>query len=176
MLEMLNEIINNPSSVVALCAVIISVISVLISIMSSYQSRKFNRLSVRPLAYVLPPDYENRIAVILLNKGTGPLITKKVRFINKLGEEKNSLIDFMPELDDGFYWSTFSKASKIILSPNEETTLIEFTGDPSDIRYLNQRDKIRKSLSELKIKIEYTSIFKESKPFKLNYNLTWFSR
>ncbi len=82
----------------------------------------------------------------------------------------------MPSLEDGYYWETFSKASKIVLRPSEEKTLLEFKGDISDSKFIKQRDEIRESLSKVELKMRYTSIFNENKPFKLDYKLTWFGR
>lgn len=176
MSEILKKILEEPRTTIALCAVIISLISLILSVITALQNRKNNRLGVRPLAYILPPDYEDRIAVIIQNKGTGPLITKELKFTGLNNQERNYLIDFMPDLQDGYYWTTFSKASKIVLRPSEEKTLLEFKGDISDPRFIKQRDEIRKTLSNVELKMKYTSIFNEKKPFELNYKLTWFGR
>jgi hypothetical protein len=176
MKDLLLRILKEPDSIIALSALIVSVISLLLSLISAFHNRKNNRLSVRPLAYILPPDYEEYIAVIIQNKGTGPLITKRIKFIGENNIEKSNLIDFMPKLDDGYYWNTFSKASKIILSTSEEKVLLEFRGDISDKNFIRQRNEIREALSKVEIKIEYTSIFNEMFSFKLNYRLSWFGR
>ncbi|GAA4839580.1 hypothetical protein [Algivirga pacifica] len=176
MKEIFNKILEEPKAIIALCAVIISLISLVLSIVTAYQNRKNSRLGVRPLAYIYPPDYEDRIAVIIQNKGTGPLITKELKFTRDNNEKKSYLIDFMPDLEDGYYWETFSKASKIILRPSEEKTLLEFKGDINDPKFIKQRDEIREALSKVQLKMKYTSIFNEKKPFKLDYKLTWFGR
>lgn len=176
MKELLEKILANPEATIALVAVAISLLSLLLSVVTSFQNRKNSRLAVRPLAFILPPDYEERIAVILQNKGTGPLITKSISFCRGEDEVKRSLIDFMPNLEDGLYWTTFSKASKIILAPAEEKILLEFKGDPSDSQFVRQRDEIRRALSSIEVNLTYTSIFNEYCPFKLNYKLSWFAR
>lgn len=173
--DLLQKILDDPKTTIALCAVLISLISLTLSLYTSYQTRKNNRLGVRPIAYILPDDYEERVSVELQNKGTGPLITKKIKFVN--GDiEKDYLIDFMPALKEGYYWTTFSKASKIILRPSEEKTLLEFKGDKNDKDFVEQRDNIRSALSVIEVQIKYTSIFNEFRPFKLNYKLKWFGR
>ena len=174
--KILEEILEKPETTIALYAFGISLIALILSIITAFQNRRNNRLGVRPLAYILPPDYEDRIAVIIQNKGTGPLISKEIKFVGENKVKKNHLIDFMPNLSEGYYWSTFSKASKIILRPSEETILLEFKGDVSDPNFKKQRDEIRAALSEIEIKMKYTSIFNEFSPFKLNYKLTWFGR
>tara|TARA_Y100000815_G_C13321810_1_gene492583 strand:+ start:1368 stop:1904 length:537 start_codon:yes stop_codon:yes gene_type:complete len=174
--KLLQEILDDPKATIALCAVIISFISLLLSIITSIFNRKNNRLGVRPLAYIYPPDFENRIAVILQNKGTGPLITKKIRFANENGVSKKYLLDLLPILGQGYYWSDYSKASKIVLRPSEEKVLLEFKGDHLNSGFIRNRDLIRKELSKIEIEIHYTSIFNECRPFKLKYKLSWFGR
>ena len=174
--ELLGQILKEPKAVIALCAVIISLVSLILSIITAFQNRKNNRLSVRLIAYILPNDYEDNISVILQNKGTGPLICDHIEFVRNSKERKPFLIDFMPILEDGYYWKTFSKASKIVLRPSEEKILLCFEGDTSDPGFIKQRNLIREALKEIEIKAEYTSIFKEWIPFKLTYKLTWFGR
>jgi hypothetical protein len=174
--EILNKILTKPDSILALSALIVSIISLILGIVTSLQNRKNNRLNVKPIAYILPPDYENKIAVILQNKGIGPLITKKIEFIGENGITKNHLLDFMPNLTNEYTWSTFSKASKITLLPAEEKILLEFRGDVDDPEFIINRDNIRSELSKIQIKISYTSIFNELFPFKLSYKLSWFGR
>lgn len=174
--ELLQKILDKPESTLALCALGVSVISLVLAVLTSFQNRKNNRLNVKPMAYVLPPDYEGRIAVIIQNKGTGPLISREIKFIGENNVEKKYLLDFMPKLKYGYSWSTFSKASKIILRPSEEKVLLEFKGDDSDPNFIENRDQIREALSKIEIKMKYTSVFNETCSFKLNYKLSWFGR
>lgn len=176
MKEILLKFLEEPQPIIALCALIISIVSLFLAFRTSYQNRMHDRLSVRPLAYVLPKDYEHNIAVIIQNKGTGPLITKQMSFNDKKGEIKKYLIDFMPNLMEGYYWTTFSKVQKIVLRPSEEKILLEFSGEISDKNFVRQRDKIRKALSDIEINMTYTSIYNEKRPFKLNYKLSWYKR
>lgn len=165
------KILEEPRTTIALCAVIISLISLILSVITVFQNRKNNKLGVRPLAHILPPDYEDRIAVIIQNKGTGPLIATGLKFVGENNQEKSYLIDFMPDLEDGYYWTTFSKASKIVLRPSEEKTLLEFKGNISDPKFIKQRDEIRKALCKVELKMEYTSIFNEKN--HLNWTINW---
>lgn len=65
------------STIFAACALFVSVLSLGFSIYFSVKSREHNRLSVRPMPYILQPDYQDRIAVIVQNNGTGALILLK---------------------------------------------------------------------------------------------------
>ena len=107
--------------------IIISVLAVFIATYTYYQSKRHNYLSVQPFANILPQDYHNKICVSLQNKGMGPLNTHSIRFINvQTKEEKAALIDFMPNLIGNMLWRDYTKSEKIILSPNESKTLLEF--------------------------------------------------
>jgi hypothetical protein len=70
------------SAVVASIALVLSLISLWISIAALRHQRKHNRLSVRPLAYIMIGDYEDRVFVKLTNNGTGPMIIKSIKVIN----------------------------------------------------------------------------------------------
>jgi hypothetical protein len=173
---LLQEILDDPNSVLALCAVLISIISLFIAFFSAYQNRLNNRLSKLPIGYILPLDYEEVISVTLQNNGTGPLITTSIEFSNGKNVTKNALIDFMPTLSDNFQWETFSEARKIILKPSDTKVLIKFKGNPSDVNFVTQRDEIRKALADITIKVNYKSVFNECRSKNLTYKLTWFNR
>ena len=104
------------------------------------------------------------------------MITKEIKFLGENNIEKKYLIDFMPDLQDEYYWSTFTKASKFVIRPSEEMVLLEFKGDINDSNFIKQRNEIRVELSKIQIQMKYTSIFNEFIPFKLKYRLTWFGR
>jgi len=61
---------------IAICALIVSVVTVAISAWSGLVNRKHMRLSVRPVAAIPVADFENRLGVWLSNKGLGPLRIK----------------------------------------------------------------------------------------------------
>lgn len=156
--------------------IIVSISALFIAVFTFYQSKKHNYLSVKPIANILPQDYEDKICVILQNKGVGPLITKSIKFKNKYTNiEKSYLIDFMPDLTENYSWSNFSKASKYILTPNEDKILLEFTSPNIDNGFEKNRTVIRQALKDIKIIIEYTGIYNE-KVETLEYELKWYNR
>jgi len=72
------EAIKNPSAVVALFALLLSCIAY-------FGQRKHNRLSVRPLAYIMFGDWEDEIFVKVVNNGTGPMIIESITVLNARG-------------------------------------------------------------------------------------------
>ena len=100
---------NNMEAITSICALIVAYVTFA-------TSKKHNYLSVKPIGYILPQDYDDDLCVILQNKGTGPLISKSIKFINDITkEEKKYLIDFL--MDKNIH---FDKKQKIIeLNKNE---------------------------------------------------------
>jgi hypothetical protein len=147
---------ENMEAILSICALIVAYITY-------YSSRKHNYLSVKPIAYILPKDYEDHVCVILQNKGTGPLITKSIKFINdETKEEKKYLIDFVPALKNGEKYSNFSKANKYILTPNEDKILLEYTFRKDSKSFEENKRIIRKALKDIRIVITYTGVYNET--------------
>lgn len=160
---------NNMEIIVSMCALSIA-------LLTYYQSRTHNYLSVKPIANILPLDYENKICVILQNKGVGPLITKSIKFVNtKSKEEKKFLIDFMPKLLGKNTWTNFSKASKYILIPNEDKVLLEYSTKELDDNFEKNKRNIREALKDIVIHIEYEGVY-GNKTEILEYQLKWYKR
>jgi hypothetical protein len=156
---------------------IISILGVVIALITFYSSRKHNRLSVKPIAYILPQDYEDKICVILQNKGTGPLISTFINFKDvKINKNEKSLINHMPSLKNDCKWRNFSKAQKFVLSPNESKILLELDGNIGDKDFIENRDLIRKKLADIEVNIKYTSIYNEYFKQDLKYKLDWYAR
>ena len=65
MCKIVTFLTENMEAIVSICALVVAYITYT-------SSKKHNYLSVKPIAYILPQDYEDKICVILQNKGTGP--------------------------------------------------------------------------------------------------------
>lgn len=168
-----NIFTEKPEITIAFFALITSILGIFISIWTIRSSQKHNKLSVKPIAYILPQNYEDKICVNIQNKGTGPLIVDKIEFIDlRTNTKKNALIDLMPELEN-YCWSNYSSAHKFVLSPNESKILLDLTGELDDDIYIYNRNIIRKALSYIQIRLEYTGIYGD-KNVILNYNLDWY--
>lgn len=156
-------------AIIAICACIVAYITY-------SSSKKHNYLSVKPIAYILPQDYENKICVIFQNKGTGPLITKSVKFINdKTKVEKKYLIDFMPVLVKEQKWNNFSKSQKYILTPNEDKVLLEFSKTKKSKSFKKNKLLIRNALKDIRVVITYSGVYDENVE-TLDFKLKWYGR
>ncbi len=65
-------------SITSICAVVISTVSMVFTVIFSVLQIKHNKNSVRPISAIKVSDYENKISVRIENVGTGPLLIKKM--------------------------------------------------------------------------------------------------
>ena len=175
MRELFHRIITDPDAVIALGTLAISVASIILTLVTIIQTRKHNHLSVKPLCHIHPPDYEDRIAVIIQNHGIGPLVTKSIKFYDESNETKTYLIDLMPRLPTGYYWTHFTKSDSFVVPANNEKILIELSGKHTDVDFIKLRDSVRKRLSSITVEYEFTDIYGRSFPKEI-YKLSWFGR
>lgn len=173
--QLLYKITTDPEAIIAFGALVISIVSIILSLVTINQTKKHNRLSVKPLCHIHPPDYENRIAVIIQNHGVGPLITKSTKFYDESNEIRTYLIDLMPPLPVGYHWTHFTKSDSFVVPANDEKILIELSGDHTDSDFQKLRDLVRKRLSSITLEYEFTDIYGQTFPGK-KYKLSWFGR
>ena len=131
--------------------------------------RKHNTLSVKPIPDILTSNFENKIAVTLENNGTGPLIIKTFKaFLGNM--TKSNMIDLMPDMPVGYYWSDWLRNFEdCAIRPMESKILLEFNLDLNDERQREIRDNIRRTLSEVSIEFEYTDIYNTKMNFALRF-------
>ena len=169
---------NNPDQVnafVALCALGISLLSIVLTIVSLRIQQIHNYKSLTPIASLPIGDYENLIEVKLRNTGVGPLIVEKF-VVSKDNNDKNNIIDWMPEMPDDLDWETFySDLTGLCVSPNEAAVIIRLSGDKNNKRFAHFRDQVRKALAPLKVQVLYKDIYDRKMPAKAR-DLQWFGR
>ncbi len=170
-----NAIAAIASAMVALLAFVVSAISLYVAHATLKHQRRHNVLSVTPIPHVSVGDYENRITVKIRNDGTGPLIVKRVS-VGDGNQVENALIDWMPALPDGMYWTTFvGEMSNRSIAQGREVTLLELEGDASDPIFASVRDVVRVSLAPLTVHVEYTDVY-QSPLQPCQKELSWFGR
>ena len=149
----------NTDLIVAYSAIFIALASLFVTIWQGIITRKHNRLSVKPLPDIHTQNFENKIAVLLENNGTGPLIIKSFRAI--VGNDyKSNINDWMPQLPPDCYWSTWLRNfENSAVKPFESKNLLEFRLDERDALQVEYRDKIRETLSKIIIEMEYSDIY-----------------
>lgn len=162
------------SAAAAVIALLISLIAVLIAWLTARQQREHNKLSVRPIPEITIADYENSLRVKLRNHGAGPLLINSFSALFK-GNSCKSLIDCMPDLN-GRHWTNFSgEIDGRTLLPGNEIVLVELTAEPGESHFSISRDLARLALSETKILVSYSDIYKSNFP-QYTKGLSWFRR
>jgi hypothetical protein len=173
--EIANAISAMTGTLVALLAVIISALSVFFTWRALKHQREHNSMSVRPLPYITVGDYEDKIYVKIRNNGTGPLIVKKLEVVGA-SKPSESLVNNMPSLRPGIYWTNFS-------GPNEgrsipvggEMMLLELSDPHLSEEFLLSRDEVRAALGRLSLTLDYTDIYSNKLP-PCSRDLKWFHR
>ena len=152
------------------------VIALVFAAISLRVQRKHNRLSVKPIAIISAADYKDRISVYLQNQGTGPLIIKKLLFTDEDNGTSSSLIEFFGAEFSNVVWRTFTgNIDGWAILPGEHKTLIELVGDPLDDNFAASRNRVRKVLAPVKVKVHYQDIYEKDMPVKTR-TLDWFGR
>ncbi len=174
----LDFIKNNPEQVntfVAICALIISLVSIMLTFISLWMQRVHNFKSVTPIASIPIGDYENMIEVKLRNTGVGPLMVEK--FLVYQGKKtKNNIIDWMPDPPNGMQWETFyNDLTDLCIPPGDTANLIRLSGNPNNQKFSRFRNKVRQALAALRVQVEYKDIYNRKMPIK-ERDLSWFGR
>jgi hypothetical protein len=135
------------------------------AIMDQIESDKeLARDAVRPLAYVMVGDYEERLFVKVANNGTGPMIIKSIIVNNS----PQPLIDAMPDLGD-VNWTNFVEDSVNRSVPaGGEIVLVDLASDSnpnvSPRRFAEARDLVRDALGNITVRVVYTDIYNKNQP------------
>jgi hypothetical protein len=169
-----NEMSNE--SIIAIAALVVSVVTVAVSVWSGLAERKHMRLSIRPVAAIPVADFENRLAVWLTNKGLGPLRIKALTVTNAAGTIHPDLLSHMPDLPAGVNWTNFhGNADGVFLEAGKSLELLFLEGDPDRRVFREARDSIRRVLATLTIHVEYQDFYGKSMSPE-ERTLSWFGR
>lgn len=164
------------STIVAICALVLSLVSLATSIYFSWCARDHNRRSVKPLPFVLQSDFEDRIAVEIQNNGTGPLILQKAEAKSSVNGRSGHLIDLIPEPPPGLIFSNFNRVHQVrAIRPGDDVDLLALAiaeGDPGAVAY---RDELRRTLGNMTVELTYTDIYDTRFPVYA-IKLAWFHR
>jgi len=161
-MALLNKIATDPTLQIATLALLVSVVSIVIGVVSLWIQRKHNRLSVRPIGIIVLSDYENRLAIRVKNAGIGPMIVKSIETTNNQGTKKEYPIDWMP---DGITWADFRRGlENHSITAGDSSVLLEYVLDPQDKDSALQRDKIRFVLKNLALHIRYSDVYGKEQP------------
>ena len=165
---------HQASTIIAVCALFVSLISLATSIYFSWCARDHNRRTVKPLPYILQPNFENKIAVVIRNNGTGPLILEKAQATSLTSGRSGHLIDLIPMPPKGILFRNFNKIEQIRgIRPGDEVDLLDLRIDVNDPVATKYRDELRRALGDMKVELTYTDVYNTHFP-KYTLDLDWF--
>jgi hypothetical protein len=162
----------------AIAALIISFLSILLTVLNTVTQIRHDRKSVLPIGHISVGDYENKLFVRLCNYGVGPMIVERMQITKAKTEQRisDAIIDAMPELPNDYAWTIFvGDISGRAISARDSITLIQLDGDPSNDGFKKIRNRVRKALAPLSVKVEYKNIYNRKMP-PARRNLDWFAR
>jgi hypothetical protein len=174
-----NEI--NWEGIIALCALFVSVVSIVFTIIQVQLQRIHNKKTVKPIGRIRIGDYQNNIFVKVENNGVGPLIIKQILIKNNTLQTTKSLIDILPaDLTKRITWTNFtgSYEGRTII-PGQSLELIVWTingsyeGKTQDVIEKDRND-LRKALKDISVSVSYTDIY-EKDDFKYELSSDEFS-
>jgi len=176
--QLIEYLKGNPNVVIAfaaICALLTSFVSIILTLFTLFIQRRHNYKSLTPIASIPVSDYENKLEVKVGNTGVGPLIVNNFKAFNK-EDCKGNIISFMPNSPPSIFWETFYEdLDGLCIPQNQSVSLIKLSGDFDDKEFVKFRDEVRKALSDLSIKVTYKDVYGRDMPAK-ERDLSWFGR
>lgn len=172
LLELIRDHPQQVSALVAMCAVLLSFLSIILTVTALWLQRRHYFKSLTPIAYINARDYEDFLEVSVRNDGIGPLLVEE--FVASCeGEEKGNIIEWMPK---GIIWSGFTKfiAGRCVPA-GQSLILVRLDGDPREVAFQIKRDHVRRKLNQLEVVIKYRDIYGR-KMADAERRLDWFGR
>jgi len=159
LIQWIQENPQQVSAMVALMALCISFLSIFLTTLSLHLSRQHNFMSLTPIARILLSDYEDKLAVKIMNTGVGPLIIGTFQ-ATRGNETKNDLISLMPDLPEGMFWNfLIDDLDGDCLRPGEKLILLQLNGNLEDHNFRNARDACRRALADTTVVLTYKDIY-----------------
>lgn len=169
---MANNLFLNTETIVSICAIIVSVVSLYVAWKTQRDQSTHNELSVRPLADFLIGDYEDSIFVKIKNHGTGPLIITNFKAFTETMEFER-IMDALGNIKKDILWDRFTGVLRNrIIGSDKELILLQASFSETEYK---QREILRSELCKLTLLLEYHDIYKKNQP-SLEKSLDWFSR
>ena len=157
---------NNSNTVIAVAASVIALLALFVSIQQGCESRKHNRLSVRPaINFVIDISKDtSHPEVLLMNKGLGPGIMKEVQIkVDDNWLAVHSMKDWLNALQrlglnvERVKWTAIGIGT--VIAPNDQVPLLTMVDGPKGE---SNNEKFRSFLENVKIRIRYESMYADT--------------
>jgi hypothetical protein len=161
-------IIEHWEGIVAILALLTSIVSTIISFYTFKLQRTHNIKSVKPILHIGQWDYEDRLFVTLKNVGSGIAVVKKMTVYNAKNENKTCIYDWLPSKlpDDMNYKEYWTPYTEFVVQASEVIKLIEININTSKHIQIEAREKLRRILGQLTVEVIYEDIYDHAMPIK----------
>ncbi len=161
---------------------IVATLAIITSVFAIYTQRSHNKLTFKPIPIIQKYNYNNRIKILLWNKGTGPLFIKSFIIRDKDGniikvahgetnENAHGFMDLVPvETRKLLFVEFINNPTNRVIAPTESLNMIEFKIRNDDSGhtvedYDKALKKIKTSLDRVVVHIKYSNIYKNKKDY-----------
>jgi hypothetical protein len=174
----IGDALSNPTNIISICALTVSIASILIGYYGLKRQRIHDELSVRPICNVGTIQGPLVLTITILNNGVGPMIIKSVETHDSQGNKKDYPMDWIPLPDRQFVWRDLENVAILngkkidILGFNFVTIIDGKPKLPITKDQIKKREEIRSILKDLTIHIKYTDIYgKEQPEYKYSFSV-----
>ena len=161
MLESLDIFQSYAETIIALCALFVSVASILIGYYSLKSQQKHNRLSVKPIGKIHFITAKKSIEIEIRNDGTGPLVCPHVRIFREGRDGYTSdLREAIPMLrDSGYAVGVSAPGSTFSILPGDTKTLLTLSADEATPEFLKYYDGVLEEIRKITLEVDYQDIY-----------------
>ncbi len=163
---MLKEIVSKPEIIVAACALLVSVISIIIGALALRNQRVHNEKSVRPICSITYRNYISEIVITICNDGVGPMLIDALELLknDKVYRKVKDLVG--PTFPGGgeytYKWVDFKQQRTIPIGGSIE--IFRFQKKEGQTDFQSVRDLVREALTEVTVSVKYTDIYSNGFP------------
>ena len=159
-------IYHNWQGIVACLALSISAFSSIIIYFTFKLQRTHNQKSLKPILYVNPFDYEDRLLIKLRNEGVGPAIVNKIIVRKNEHEVKTCIFHWLPvKLPKNMkYKEYWTRANDFVLRQGKSIELLDIMLDSSIEEQRTKREELRGILRFLTVIIDYEDVYGNKMP------------
>jgi hypothetical protein len=156
----LRYIQDNADTIIALCALLVSVASILIGYFSLKLQHKHNRLSVRPIGKIHFVTTNDSIKIEIRNDGVGPMLCSNLSvYDNKFNIKNNNLRDAISILQEKKDWLKVSTSPQFTIGAGEQKSLLEISTNHMSSEFQDYHAQILTALRKITLELEYSDIY-----------------
>jgi hypothetical protein len=150
---------NHAETIIAVCALLVSITSILIGYLSLKSQQKHNRLSVKPIGKISFITFEDSIEIRIRNDGTGPMLVSNIKVYENQSNIKNNLRDALPILQRKNSWTEINMGSQFTIGAGEQKTLLRISADRKTREFRDYLSQALAALQKLTVELEYRDIY-----------------